>query len=235
MLGAMNIARPTRRWFQFSLRMLLVFVTISAIPCSWLAVKLREMKREEAAAAAFEKAGWYIEWDESAQGPAWLRTLLGEHFFAHVISVDLFGSELMDSTLEPLDAMDRLQELKLWAPNVSDAGLEHLQRLHEIKYLRLHDTAVTDVGLEKIAGLRELETLELCNTQVTDAGLGKLAGLNKLQALHIQSENVTDGGLEHLQRMKQLKFVRLDGKHVTYAGVKKFQQALPNCEIHFFP
>jgi hypothetical protein len=36
----MKTPRPTRRWLQFSLRALLVLVTLSAIPCSWLAVKL---------------------------------------------------------------------------------------------------------------------------------------------------------------------------------------------------
>ena len=57
MLEAMKTDLPKRRWFQFSLRTLLVFVTLCAIPCSWLAVKLRQMKREEAAAAVIEKAG----------------------------------------------------------------------------------------------------------------------------------------------------------------------------------
>ena len=113
MLGAMKIPRPTRRWFQFSLRALLVFVTLCALACSWLAVKLREVKREEAAAAAIEKAGGFVGWDESSAGPAWLRGVLGEHFFAHVEDVAFSRVEVTDSTLEPLDAMNHLQELAL--------------------------------------------------------------------------------------------------------------------------
>ena len=114
MLADMKIPRPTRRWFQFSLRTLLVFVTLSAIPCSWLAVKLREVKREEAAAAAIEKVGGRVDWDENAAGPAWLRGVLGEHFFAHVIRVASPGDQVTGSTLEPLDAMNHLQVLDLY-------------------------------------------------------------------------------------------------------------------------
>ena len=235
MLADMRIPRPTRRWFQFSLRTLLVFVTVCAIPCSWLAVKLRNVKREEAAAAAFEKAGGKVSWDESALGPVWLRGVLGEHFFAHVILVELQGGHVTDSTLEPLDAMNHLQLLLLKAPNVTDAGQERLQGLRELKKLGIVDADVTDAGLEKIAELKELEYLNLYEAKVTDAGLGKLAGLNKLQTLVIDRANVTDAGLEHLHRMKQLKWIGLIYTQVTTAGVKKLQQALPNCKIDFCP
>ena len=54
---------------------LLVFVTLCAIACSWLAVKLREAKRKEAAAAAIKKSGGFVKWDENAAGPAWLRAV----------------------------------------------------------------------------------------------------------------------------------------------------------------
>src|SRR5437879_1931976 len=77
---------PTRRWLRFSLRTLLVFVTLAAVGCSWLAVKLRQSEREAAAAAAIVKSGGAVEWndDEHPYGPAWLRRLLGEHCLAHV-------------------------------------------------------------------------------------------------------------------------------------------------------
>ena len=231
MLGAMKIPWPTRRWFQFSLRALLVFVTLSAIPCSWLAVKLREAKREEAAAAAFEKAGGYVVWDESALGPAWLRGVLGEHFFAHVVEVELWGDEVKDGTLVHLDATNHLQGLVLSTPNVTDAVLEHLQGLRELKKLGLYPTQVTDAGLEKIARFKQLETLALRGTQFTDAGLRKLAGLSKLQTLLLVNTNSTDAVLEHLQRMKQLNYVYLDRTRATAEGVKKLRQALPTCEV----
>jgi hypothetical protein len=44
-LRGMEASEPKRRWFQYSLRVLLVFVTLCAILCSWLAVKLRQARR----------------------------------------------------------------------------------------------------------------------------------------------------------------------------------------------
>ncbi len=235
MLVTMKIPRPSRRWFQFSLRTLLLFATLSAIPCSWLAVKLREVKREEAAAAALEKAGGIVEWEKTAAGPAWLCGALGEHFFAHVVSVVSSDGEVTDSTLEPLDAMNHLHRLSLFERNVTDAGLEHLQGLRELKELDLWHTNATDAGLEKIARLKQLEGLDIGMTKATDAGLGKLVGLNNLQSLGLSGTSVTDAGLEHLQGMKQLTVVSLRGTHVTAAGVKKLRQALPNCTIDWAP
>ncbi len=232
MLGAMKIPWPTRRWFQFSLRALLVFVTLSAIPCSWLAVKLREAKREEAAAAAFEKAGGYVVWDEKCAGTGVASRRLGRTFLcACCRSGVLWGDEVKDGTLVHLDATNHLQGLVLSTPNVTDAVLEHLQGLRELKKLGLYPTQVTDAGLEKIARFKQLETLALRGTQFTDAGLRKLAGLSKLQTLLLVDTNSTDAVLEHLQRMKQLNYVYLDRTRATAEGVKKLRQALPTCEV----
>ena len=41
--------RPKLRWYQFSLRTLLVLVTLFAIPCSWIAVKLNNARRQQTA------------------------------------------------------------------------------------------------------------------------------------------------------------------------------------------
>ena len=45
------------QWFQFSLKTLLIVVTLVAIPCSWLAVKLKEAKEQREAVAEIEKLG----------------------------------------------------------------------------------------------------------------------------------------------------------------------------------
>ena len=61
--------------------------------------------------------------------PAWLRKLLGDEFFSHVVRVagdDSFtGSKptFTDAGLEHLDGLTRLQSLDLDATLVTDAGL----------------------------------------------------------------------------------------------------------------
>jgi hypothetical protein len=233
MLATMNISWPSRRWFRFSLRGLLLFVTLYSLACSWVAVRLRDEKREEAAAAAIEALGAQVEWDKNAAGPTWLRGVLGEHFFGHVEGVTFVLDEVTEKSVKSLVALPHLQSIGIFFTNVSDAGLKRLQRLHGIKNLSFIGTNVTNAGLDKLAGLKQFETLQLWGTEVTDAGLDKLAVFEKLQELSIDGENITDVGLEHLQRMKQLTSLTLADTKVTAAGVQKLQHALPNCKFDF--
>ncbi len=73
----MDALKPKLRWFQYSLRTLLILVTLFAIPCSWLAVKRHQAQREREAAAAFEKLGGSVAWSNPS-GPVWLRKLIGD-------------------------------------------------------------------------------------------------------------------------------------------------------------
>src|SRR5437868_273413 len=118
MLTAMKISRPTRRWYEISLRTLLVSVALFAIPYCWLAVKLRQVQREEEAAAAIAAVGGVAAWDENAAERAWLHGILGEHFLRHVRSVTLQDERVTDSRLEALDAMKHLQSLDLYNTQV---------------------------------------------------------------------------------------------------------------------
>jgi hypothetical protein len=44
-----DTTRPKRRWFQYSLRTLLVFMVLASIPMSWLAVKMQQARRQREA------------------------------------------------------------------------------------------------------------------------------------------------------------------------------------------
>ena len=109
-----NDSRPKtkRRWLQFSLRTLLVFVTLSAFASGWFAVKMQRVRRQREAVSAIRAASglvWY-DYEVNARptgsvpkppGPAWMRKLLGDDCFAKVA----------------------------WADVRDDAGLEHVKRL----------------------------------------------------------------------------------------------------------
>ncbi len=66
-LTGMTPPKPKLRRFQFSLRTLLIFVTLCAIPCSWLAVKIKRFKQRQKAAAAIEKLGGSVHWSERSE------------------------------------------------------------------------------------------------------------------------------------------------------------------------
>ena len=71
------IASLLFRWrFQFSIQSLLVLTLAVAVPCSWLAVEMREVRQERKTAAEFKNLRGDVRWSEPS-GPDWLRRLLG--------------------------------------------------------------------------------------------------------------------------------------------------------------
>ncbi|MGA2032903.1 MAG: hypothetical protein ABSG68_11635 [Thermoguttaceae bacterium] len=230
MLTGMTTPKPKLRWFQFSPRTLLVFVTLWAIACSWLAVKKKQARRQREAAAAFEKLGGSVTWSKPS-GPAWLRGLLGDDFLRTVLYVDLGNTRLTDADLESLTKLKQLQELGLQKTGITDVGLVNLKELSQLQVLILAGTKATDAGLENLKGLNQLQLLYLDDTNVTDAGTENLNGLDQLQQLRLDGTQITDAGLANLKWLKQLHELSLHRTQITDAGVKKLQQALPNCRI----
>ncbi len=59
--------KPRRRWLQYSLRSLLIFVTLFAILCSWIATRMRYAIEQQAAVKALRKYTGIIEYDYQLQ------------------------------------------------------------------------------------------------------------------------------------------------------------------------
>ena len=164
-----------RRWFQYSLGTLMTLVTVCALACSWLAVKMRQAERQREAAAAVEKLGGTVEWDSTApRRPVWLRRLVGDDLFNSVRSVDFSGNELRDAWLEHIKMLSQLRELHLVETNATDADIEQIKSLSQLNVLALDGTQVTDAGLGHVGSLSQLRDLDIGSTQVTDAGVKKL-------------------------------------------------------------
>ena len=223
-----------RLWFQFSIRSLLLLTVVVAIACSWLAAERQQARKQEAAVEAIKElrgSVWYdYQWDvstawitvnhEEPPGPTWLRTLLGNDFFANVAYVALPSPQVTDAGLEHLKRLSQLQWLQLARTQVTDAGLEHLKGLSGLQMLDLNDTKVTDAGLEHLKGLSRLRWLGLFNTRVTDAGLEHLKGFSELRSLGLRGTKVTDAGLKHVKGLSQLQLLDLSFTQVTDAGLE---------------
>src|ERR1700676_2985640 len=86
------VKRPPRRWYQYSLRTLLIFVTLVGSGLGWLGMKMREARQQQAAVVAIESAGGRVQYDyqydakgvydayAAPPGAAWLHALLGDDF-----------------------------------------------------------------------------------------------------------------------------------------------------------
>ena len=152
---------PRRRWYQFSLRTLLVVVTLICVgPGGYLVYQQRLAKREEEAVKALSQSPanqLYIR-------PHWLRTLLARRTAGHVVGIGLCSRETKDADFAPLAELSGLVWLDLIDTEVTDDGLAHLSGLTSLKQLRLDETEVTDAGLEHLARLKNLTLLNLYKT-----------------------------------------------------------------------
>ena len=145
------------RWFQFSLRALLVFVLLVSIGMSWLGVKMDQARKRREAVEAIERAGGGVTYDyqsgnRSAEPPVpkWARATFGDDFFFDVIAVWANEADFGDDEAVYLKRLTNLSILDLSGTQVTDAGLEHLKGLTNLWQLYLSGTQVTTKGVESL-------------------------------------------------------------------------------------
>ena len=114
-------------------------------------------------------------------GPKWLRRLVGDDYFQHVVEVDLRGNpwttgqlEISHQEMKQIGSLRQLERLVLVNTTISDTSLEPVTKLTKIRTLIISDSLITDAGLQHLHHLANLEQLQLSNTAVTADGVAKL-------------------------------------------------------------
>jgi Leucine rich repeat len=234
----MTTDKPTsqkskRRWHQYSLRTLMIIVTLFAVACSWFTVQMQQAKRQREAVEALIKLGGFVGYDYETNsdgfmrirgvkppGPEWLRRLLGDDFFNNVVYVNLTGSDVTTDMRNILVSQGSIGHPSL---EVTKTGLEQLEKLKQLRTLRLSKTQITDDGLEHLVELKQLITLFLDETNITDTGLKNLKGLKQLRYLYLNGTQVTDNGLEQLKGLNRLHNLELGNTKITDAGMVRLK------------
>ena len=144
---SMNLA-PKRRWYQFSLRTLLVVVAAIAAALGYFSERVRTQR---AAVAAIREAGGSVTYDweyrdpQSAEEwldsldreppiPKWVTEYLGDDVFYSLAAVSFPGGwrytahECTDDTLKHLHGLPHLKRVTLKMTRVSDEGVKKLQQ-----------------------------------------------------------------------------------------------------------
>ena len=124
---------------SFTLRTLLIGVTLAGCGFACLGFKVQEARRQQADVAAILKLGGNVYYDHQfgiagynpsavPPGPRWLRALLGDDFFGRVCEIDLTGTPLQDADLRHLERLKGLSTLLLDGTTVTDSEVARLQR-----------------------------------------------------------------------------------------------------------
>jgi Leucine-rich repeat (LRR) protein len=224
-----RVSRPWRRFLRFSVRGLILTVTVLGAGLGWI---VRQAHIQRDAVAAIQEAGGSVTYDwEFDNGkylpggkpwaPSWLVDLIGVDFFDRVTLVNLSQAPRPpDSVLAEVGRLNQLEILELAGnASVTDAGLVHLKGLTNLSGLGLNNTQITDAGLVHMKGLTKLSYLGLNGTQVTDAGLVRLKGLTNLSILGLNGSQVTDAGMVHLKGLTNVSHLGLSGTQFTDAGL----------------
>ena len=173
----MTTAHPRRRFFRYSLRTLMLAVTVF---CIWMAIATKQARDQRQAVEAIRELGGMVIYDYQLAGsekparPEWLGELIGDDYFARVVFVRFLGTPATDADLVHLEGLRGLQGLSLLGTEVTDAGLAHVEAYTSLETLDLTLTDITDAGLVHLKHLTKLRKLGLSNTSVTDAGVDAL-------------------------------------------------------------
>jgi hypothetical protein len=217
--------RPRGSLLRFSLRSLLVAVTLLAVGLGAFAY-WREGKRREAAAADWlsdhgagvgQRGG-----REMSQRPWWVQRLalvLPEECFRTVNFAD-FPEDTSDAELKMLCDLPNLTQLNLnKAASVTPAGLAPLARLARLEVLYLQETPAGDAGLAHARNLHGLKEIWIQNTGITDASISWIASNPKLTHLDLDWAHITDKSAPLLAKLENLEVLALRDTQITSRGL----------------
>ena len=217
------------RW-RFSLRSLLVVVSVLAIALAGFAY-WRDAKRREAAAA-----DWLLDHGASVahvdgrpleQRPLWVQRLammMPEYCLLTVYWVD-FPKDTTDAELVILDDLPNLTTLHLdHAVNVTPAGLTHLRSLKRLEVLYLKQTPAGDAGLAHADHLHNLKEIWIEVSGITDASMPWIASNRNLTHLDLDGTQITDNSLPLLAKLEHLEVLALRGTPTTAQGLSQLNQ-----------
>ncbi len=221
-----------RRWYQYSLRTLMIVVTLFAVACSWFAVKLQQAKRQKYAALAIMELGGFVGYEYEMTSSrvrlrgatpalAWLRGILGDDFFNAVIYVNLSGKNISADYKGRIAVLDNSTDMDVSAGNKVQIGAHRIPKI----------MSISDIDLECLRDLEGLQYLDLSGTEITDEGMKNLKGLHQLQFLSLDGAQITDVSLEYLKRLKQLKNLNVANTRITSEGLEELKNALPKAKI----
>jgi Leucine-rich repeat (LRR) protein len=245
-----------RRWGQFSLRTFLVVTIALGI---WLGWYVHRANQQASAVKWIEENGGVVSYDyqfeyhndkkifldvEKPPGPVWLHNILGVHYFATVVEVDLSSQPIDD--VEPLGSLTSLKQLNLYDTNVHDIGplaaltgltklnlnhtsvrnIEPLKNMRQLKTLHMQRSEIDD--LTPLQTLQDLEFLNVMQTNVSD--LTPLADHTKLRVLYLHLTLVSEW--EVLANLTSLTSLYIAGTKLSETDIEKLKRALPNCTIY---
>ncbi len=223
---------------QFSLRSLLIFITVAALCLSWWAFRWKRVAEQGALLKPVLKYDARIDRDAHNQvigmrlsrldSPDCDRELVVLGELVHLRRLSLAGFGFTDAALANIESLSELEHLTLlkespFGEKLTDDGLLSIRNLTSLRTLHYGEADVSDVGLRHMRQLRSLESLMVTCPKASDRGLEALARLDRLRTLALfKSDQIAGTGLEALPCPEILAWLCLS--RVTDEGMKTIRR-----------
>lgn len=115
------------------------------------------------------------------------------------------GAPISASAIQTLAtvAKDQVVDLNLAGSGLSDSDLQPITRLTALKYLRLDDNKLTDRCVQWLSKLPKLVELNLYDNQgVSDASVQNLAAIKSLRRVYLWQTGITQAGITKLHQLR---------------------------------
>lgn len=215
---------------RFSLRVLLVIVTVAGVLFAWMASLESRARNRRRSQESIRAKGGTVTWDvestshqHSPLAPQWLVHKLGYEYFGTSVSVNIPHSS--DANLKILNEFDEVRSLQLKKSQLTDGGMRFISQLGSLDYLLLDAPLVSDVGIEYLSNLKHLEMLLIGELGVGVTSLSPVGSLNKLRGLVVEDPEFCDTMLMDIRVAKQLTALSCNGTDITEAGAMSWQKS----------
>ena len=232
------------RWRQFSLRTLLIVVTLASLPLAAYVWLRSAAQRQARAVAELRQMGATVQYSfepapaaaPGAKAPAakapppetafqrWARRNLGSDFAHHVDSIAM-GSAAHTGDPQQWRAFfqhaSQLRGVKVLEIRGATIGEDDLARppfLETLERLVVDRSLATDAAMLPLSRARQLRALELGDTPIGDRALEAI-NAPRLQELVLRRTMISDRGLAPLADMPELSRLSLSSVRVTGSGL----------------
>lgn len=195
-------SRFSPRFLRFSLRTVLVGMTLLAVSIGLYA---RSVRQQRSAVEALQAIGATVQYEKRLSelwAPEWLTSRLGVDCFVAVTGVQLSGRR-EDRRLVPIGEQNLLRAV---------AAMERLPRVRQIRF---SNSLVTDEQLAVLGPLSgQIESLHFSESGdrgLTGAGCRHLAAWPRLRQLTLYSETLDPESFHHLTKIPSLEYLAIAG------------------------
>lgn len=231
------------RWLRFSLRTLLLAMTVL---CIWLGMKVNAARRQEEAVKAILSLHGSVFYDYEmvpmpgqpdhlspysvlstlsripalGMGPAPKEPPVppGPAWLRTLLGEKYFRNVYQVSFGGQLHESDLAQFKKLPALRVLYFGRCEIIGERPSIWRRFNDS---DLGF--LDSLRQLKELGLGSIGINGSGLAPLLKMKQLTRLNFRGSQINDSGMEHIVKLTQLQRLELDENAITDVGMKQLQ------------